>query len=152
MTATDTPDTPGATAAGARVFSDDELGYLASQRLGRLATVAPDGRPQNSPVSFQVRPDGTVEIYGYDLGASRKFRNVAATGVVSLVVDDIASVDPWRVRGVEIRGTAAAITDVDPPQPWLSREVIRIQPRRVLSWGLDPDAQGLRARAVPGGA
>src|SRR5262245_45461297 len=101
MTAPDTPDipgppgavAPGLAAAGAWTFSASELGYLASQRLGRLATVSPDGRPQNSPVSFHVRPDGTVEIYGYDLGASRKFRNVAATGVVSLVVDDIASVD-----------------------------------------------------------
>ncbi|OHV43446.1 PPOX class F420-dependent oxidoreductase [Pseudofrankia sp. BMG5.36] len=149
MTAT---DVPGTVAPGSPVFSDSELGYLASQRLGRLATVAPDGSPQNSPVSFQVRPDGTVEIYGYDLGASRKFRNVAATGVVSLVVDDIASVDPWRVRGVEIRGTADAITDIEPPQPWLSREVIRIHPRRVLSWGLDPGVSGLRARTIPADA
>ncbi|ADP78504.1 PPOX class F420-dependent oxidoreductase [Pseudofrankia inefficax] len=145
MTATDDPAT---IAPGSRVFSDSELSYLAGQRLGRLATVAPDNSPQNSPVGFQVRPDGVVEIYGYNLGASRKFRNVAATGVVSLVVDDIASVDPWRVRGVEIRGTAAAVTDIEPPQPWLSHEVIRIHPRRVLSWGLDADVEGLQARTI----
>jgi len=114
------------------VFSDHELSYLAGQRLGRLGTVAADSSPQNSPVGFQVRPDGIVEIYGYNLGASRKLRNVAATGVVSLVVDDIASVAPWKVRGVEIRGTAAAATDIDPPQTWLSREVIQIHPRRIL--------------------
>jgi len=30
-------------------FTDAELAYPASQRLGRLATVAPDGAPQNNP-------------------------------------------------------------------------------------------------------
>ncbi|MBL7490604.1 PPOX class F420-dependent oxidoreductase [Frankia sp. AgB1.9] len=145
-------DVPATNAPGSQVFSESELSYLASQRLGRLATVAPDNSPQNSPVGFQVRPDGIVEVYGYNLGASRKFRNVAATGVVSLVVDDIASVDPWKVRGVEIRGTAEAVTDIEPPQSWLSHEVIRIHPRRVLSWGLDPDSEGLRARTVAAGA
>ena len=55
---------------------------------------------------------------------------------VAFVVDDIASVDPWVVRGVEIRGTAEALTDVDPPRPTMSREIIRITPRRIISWGL----------------
>ncbi|MEX5709831.1 PPOX class F420-dependent oxidoreductase [Parafrankia sp. FMc6] len=130
-------------------FTETERAYLAGQRLGRLATVAPGGAPQNSPVAFSLdEATGTIDIHGYDLGASRKFRNVAATGVVSLVVDDIASVDPWRVRGVEIRGTAEALTDQDPPQRHLSREVIRIHPVRIISWGVDPDGAALRARGV----
>ena len=33
-------------------FTEPELGYLTSQILGRLATVAPDGAPQNNPVAF----------------------------------------------------------------------------------------------------
>jgi pyridoxamine 5'-phosphate oxidase family protein len=118
-------------------FTPAETAYLASQRLGRLATVDGRGAPQNSPVGFSIAPDGTVVIAGFHLGASRKFRNVAATGRVALVVDDIASVDPWRVRGVEIRGPADAVTDVDPPRPGLSRELIRIHPERIISWGLD---------------
>jgi pyridoxamine 5'-phosphate oxidase family protein len=136
------------TSADARTFTEAELAYLAGQRLGRLATVAPDGSPQNSPVGFRVRSAGIVEIYGYDLAATRKFRNVAATGVASLVVDDIASVDPWQVRGVEIRGHAEALTDVDPPSPGLSRAVIRIRPRRIVSWGVDPDLRSMTARSV----
>jgi hypothetical protein len=32
-------------------------------------------------------------------------------------------VDPWRVRGVEVRGVAEALADVYPPMPGLSREV-----------------------------
>ncbi|WP_131766761.1 PPOX class F420-dependent oxidoreductase [Candidatus Protofrankia californiensis] len=128
-------------------FTDIERAYLAGQRLGRLATVAPDGSPQNSPVGFRYNEAaGTIDIHGYSLGASRKFRNVAATAAVSLVVDDIASVDPWRVRGLEIRGKAEAVTDEDPPAAYLSREVIRIHPRRIISWGIDPDAPRMSAR------
>ena len=32
------------------------LAYLATQRLGRLATVDPGSRPQNNPVSFRDNP------------------------------------------------------------------------------------------------
>jgi len=122
-------------------FSTSELEYLASQRLGRLATVDRRSAPQNSPVGFSVADDGTVVIGGWNLGQSRKFRNVAGHDRVALVVDDIASVQPWRVRGVEIRGRADALTDVEPAQTYMSREQIRIHPERIISWGLDdPEA------------
>lgn len=121
-------------------FTADELTYLATQRLGRLATVDRHGMPQNSPVGFAVTDDGRVIISGLHLGASRKFHNVAATGKVSLVVDDLASTDPWRVRGVEVRGRADALHDVEPLRPGLSREQIVIHPTRIVSWGVDsPD-------------
>ena len=42
-------------------------------------------------------------------------------------------------RGIEIRGTAQALTDVDPPLPFFSREVIRITPSKIISWGLNGD-------------
>ena len=42
------------------------------------------------------------------------------------------------MRGLEIRGTAVALEDVDPPVPFMSREVIRITPTWVMSWGVDP--------------
>jgi pyridoxamine 5'-phosphate oxidase family protein len=43
------------------------------------------------------------------------------------VIDDLASTDPWRPRGVEVRGRAEAL---DEPT------IIRIHPERVVSWGL----------------
>jgi pyridoxamine 5'-phosphate oxidase family protein len=43
------------------------------------------------------------------------------------------------VRGLEIRGTARALEDVDPPVPFMSHEVIRITPTWVTSWGVDPE-------------
>jgi len=120
-------------------FTRQQLAYLDGQRLGRLATVDPQGTPQNNPVGFAVEEDGSVVIRGTDLGRSRKFKNVVGHPRVAFVVDDIASVDPWRVRGVEVRGTAEALRDVDPPRPGLSREQIRIHPERIISWGLDHD-------------
>jgi pyridoxamine 5'-phosphate oxidase family protein len=121
-------------------FTQQQLDYLASQRLGRLATVDADGAPQNNPVGFLVEDDGTIVIGGYNLGATRKFRNVAHTGRAALVVDDLASVNPWRVRGVEVRGRAEAVADVEPPRPGMSREQIRIHPDWVYGWGLDGEA------------
>jgi pyridoxamine 5'-phosphate oxidase family protein len=117
-------------------FTQAELDYLATQRLGRLATVAPDGTLQVSPTSFFLNPDGSVDIGGAAMGQSKKFRNVEAAGRAAFVVDDIASVDPWTVRGVEIRGTAEALSDQEPPMRGFSKEIIRIHPRRIISWGL----------------
>ncbi|GAA3119842.1 PPOX class F420-dependent oxidoreductase [Streptosporangium carneum] len=130
-------------------FTQAELDYLASQTLGRLATVGPDGVPQNSPTSFSVDPrTGTIDIHGWAMGTTRKFRNVKENGRVAFVVDDIASRTPWKVRGVEIRGVAQALEDQDPPEPYLSREVIRIRPTRIVSWGVDPGQEGMRGRDV----
>ena len=122
-------------------FTEAELAYLEEQRLGRLATVGPDGYPQNNPVGFWVDADReTIEIGGHGLGASRTFANVRSRAEVSFVVDDIVSVDPWRVRGMEIRGDAETLVDQTPPRPGFSPELIRIHPRRIRTWGLDPAA------------
>jgi pyridoxamine 5'-phosphate oxidase family protein len=119
-------------------FTDTELAYLATQRLGRLATVDANGAPQNNPVSFFYNTGlGTIDIGGHTMGASRKFRNVRANDQVAFVVDDIASFRPWRVRCVEIRGHAEALHDQEPPMPGFSREIIRIHPHRVISFGLE---------------
>ncbi|MEU6779297.1 PPOX class F420-dependent oxidoreductase [Nonomuraea angiospora] len=123
-------------------FTSAELDYLSSQHLGRLASVSPGGQVQNNPVGFFVDAGtGTITIGGHAMGASKKFRNVGQGSTVALVVDDLASVDPWVVRGIEIRGTAEALTDVDPPVPYFSREIIRITPRKITSWGLDGPRQ-----------
>jgi pyridoxamine 5'-phosphate oxidase family protein len=132
-----------------KTFTDAELAYLSSQRLGRLATVDAHGAPQNNPVGFRWNAEaGTVDIHGLNLGASRKFRNVGRRPEVSLVVDDLASVDPWQVRGVEVRGRAEALTGQKPPVPQMSGEVIRIHPRRVISWNVDPANPAMQGRDV----
>ncbi|MFI5908705.1 PPOX class F420-dependent oxidoreductase [Dactylosporangium sp. NPDC051541] len=118
-------------------FSDVEQAYLATQRLGRLATILPSGYPHNNPVGFAYNAAlGTIDIGGHNLGASKKFANVRANPKVSFVVDDIASYTPWQVRGVEIRAEAEALADTDPLHPGLSRELLRLHPTRIRSWGL----------------
>lgn len=131
------------------MFTDAEVEYLRSQRLGRLATLAPDGTLQNSPVGFEVDAEaGVINIWGRDLGNTKKFHNVAANGKVAFVVDDIASVNPWVVRCFEVRGVAEALADQQAPNSYLSPEVIRIHPRRVISWGLGADGQQSSRRDV----
>lgn len=133
-------------------FTPAELDYLRSQTLGRLATVAADGAVQVNPVGFRVEADGTFVIGGYSMGTTRKFRNVAATGRAAIVVDDVASRDPWRVRGIEVRGRAEATTVGEPPIPGTTTDVIRVHPDTVFSWGIDPDSPGMARRDAAGDA
>ncbi|GAA4573072.1 PPOX class F420-dependent oxidoreductase [Planotetraspora kaengkrachanensis] len=120
------------------IFTRAELDYLATQRIGRLATVSPDGQVQNNPTNFFVDAGtGTIVIGGHALGTSKKFRNVQQGSTVAFVVDDLATIDPWAPRGIEIRGSAVALTDHEPPLPYFSREIIRITPAKIISWALD---------------
>jgi pyridoxamine 5'-phosphate oxidase family protein len=131
-------------------LTDAELDYLSTQRLGRLATVGPDGDPQNNPVGYRYNAEtGTIDIGGYNLGATRKFRNVQGNPRVALVIDDLASVNPWRVRGIEIRGHAEALTGQEPGGTHMSGELIRVHPRRVFTWGVEPEAKGMVRRDIP---
>lgn len=72
------------------MFSREELAYLADQRL---ATVDADGQPTVDAVGFAFHHDRFL-VGGRDLPATRKHRNVAAGNTrVSLIVDDLRSVD-----------------------------------------------------------
>jgi pyridoxamine 5'-phosphate oxidase family protein len=131
------------------MFTDGEIRYLASQRLGRLATAQPDGTLQNSPVGFSYNEARqTIDISGRDMGASRKFRNVAANGQAAFVVDDIESVQPWVVRCLEIRGEAEAIEEPADSAARFPGPIIRIHPRRIISWGIDPPELARGRRTV----
>jgi pyridoxamine 5'-phosphate oxidase family protein len=131
------------------VFTRAELDYLAAQPLGRLATAGSNGMLQNNPVGFRVDAEaGTIDIGGWNMGASQKFRNVRANGRVAFVVDDLVSVQPWTVRGLEIRGRAEALTDAKPPQQFMSGEIIRIHPERIFSWGIEPGRDRMYRRDV----
>jgi len=44
------------------MFSDEEISYIKSQHLARLATVGPDGQPDVVPVGFDF--DGTYFYCG----------------------------------------------------------------------------------------
>lgn len=88
-------------------FSEEEIAYLRSQRLARIATVSADGQPDVVPVGFEF--DGThLYVGGIDPARTRKFRNVRAGNTkVALVIDDLPSTDPWTPRYLRIYGDAA---------------------------------------------
>ncbi|EME63813.1 PPOX class F420-dependent oxidoreductase [Amycolatopsis decaplanina] len=123
------------------MFSEAELDYLATQGLGRLATAQPDGTLQVSPVGYAYNTETrTIDITGYELAKSKKFRNVAANGQAAFVVDDMPSQDPPRIRCLEIRGRAEALTGARTPDGHFDGAVIRIHPSRIISLGVDdPD-------------
>ncbi len=122
-------------------FKPDEIDFMRATALGRLATIQPNGTPQVSPVGFSYNEElGTIDIAGYRMSSSQKYRNIARNDKVAFVVDDIASRDPWRVRCLEIRGTAEQ-AEVSPARgaagDHLDTAIIRITPRRIISFGID---------------
>jgi len=121
------------------VFSEIELRYLAGGlQLGRIATVGPDGTPHVVPVGWIYNAaSDTIDVGGYELERSKKFRDVARTGRAAMVIDDLESTDPWRPRGIEVRGRGEAIA--------LPTPLIRIYPERIVSWGI---GSGRSARTV----
>ena len=94
------------------MFTEDEVEYLESQPLGRIATVGRDGRPHVTPVGAFYEPETeAVVVGGIDMAASKKFRDAKRHPEVAIVIDDLAALDPWTPRGIEIRWRAETHTD-----------------------------------------
>jgi pyridoxamine 5'-phosphate oxidase family protein len=123
-------------------FTPEEIEYLRSQRLGRLATVGPGGQPHVVPVAFRYNADeDTIDISGHGFATRKKWRDVLANPLVAFVVDDIASIQPWVVRGIEIQGPADVLqTGGKEIVPSFDHEMFRIRPKRVRSWGVSRGA------------
>ncbi len=134
----------------ASVFTPVEIAYLQSQRLGRIATVGPDGQPHVVPVGFRYNAGlDTIDIGGHDFARRKKFRDVQRNPRVAFVIDDIRSVNPWMVRGIEIRGEAEVLeTGGKDIMPGFDPEMFRIRPKRIVSWGLEGERAPAQARSV----
>jgi pyridoxamine 5'-phosphate oxidase family protein len=123
------------------VFTEAELAYMTGgSQLARIATVGADGTPHVVPVGwiYNAARD-SIDVGGHELEATKKFRDVVRSGRAAIVIDDLESTDPWRPRGIEVRGRGEAIT--------LPTPLIRIHPERIVSWGLE---RGRSARTVTG--
>ncbi|MFI5042120.1 MAG: hypothetical protein ACHQNA_09775 [Acidimicrobiales bacterium] len=70
---------------------------------------------------------------GLDLSKTIRYRYLRANPRATIVIDDLASVDPWRPRGVKVRGDAT-LEEVD------GRHQLRVHPRLIWSWGLNVGA------------
>lgn len=121
-------------------FNDEEIAYLRSQRLARIATVGADGQPDASPVGFEF--DGTYFYVGghHDVENTRKFRNVVAgNSRIALIIDDLVSVDPWTPRFLRVYGSAESVTR---PGQFGAGSYLRITPRISWSWNLGDNPRG----------
>ncbi len=130
------------------LLDENHVSYLTSHGLGRLATVTADGAPQNKPVGYRYNAVlGTIDIGGYAMERSAKYRNIAASPMVSFVVDDSAGQGAEGMRFLEARGRA----EQAPACPDGGGPVIRIHPTRVVSWNI-PGRPGLHtAGPLPAG-
>lgn len=124
------------------VYTDAEREYLGSVHpLARLATVGADGTPHVMPVGmYSVDEEtGAIVTTGHDLTETKKWRDVLRSGRAAIVIDDV--LPPFRPRGIEVRGPAVALADGGQP-------TIRVYPRRIVAWGLDPSIELRNARTV----
>jgi pyridoxamine 5'-phosphate oxidase family protein len=120
-----------------RPFSTAEIDYLSERRLGRLATVDEAGRPHVVPIGMWRlnRELGTIDVTGRDFATTRKYAYVAARPTAAFVVDDVETAGAWRPRAVMVSGSAVVV-----PAVASEEGLIRINPERIISWGLEGGA------------
>ena len=131
-------------------FTEKEIAYLTSQRLGRLATSNARGELHVTPVGFTYNAAlGTIDIGGArgNFGASRKFHDATQTERGAFVVDDVT---PERqIRGIEIRGRAEAHpAGGDQVRPGGDPAFIRLWPAHIVSWGIESEGYQPFSRRV----
>jgi pyridoxamine 5'-phosphate oxidase family protein len=126
-------------------FTDAEIKFLGSQRLGRLATVGADGMPHVVPVAVFYDPDADALVVGANaefgesvMTGSKKFRDAQRRPKVAVVLDDPGP------RVLEVRGHAEARLDGGEEvgkrlgTPFrFSPAWILIRPRRIVAMGLN---------------
>jgi pyridoxamine 5'-phosphate oxidase family protein len=116
-------------------FTPAEVLYLNTQPLMRFASASTTGRPDVAPVVFQLEGNDIV-TGGFDITHTVRYRNIQSNPRVSVVVDDLASVDPWSPRGIKIIGTAVIENSSGAPR-------FRISPEVIISWALNDTTPGI---------
>jgi pyridoxamine 5'-phosphate oxidase family protein len=128
-------------------FTPAEERFLTSQARGHLATVGSDGIPQVKPVGFTYnRHLGTIDISGFNMTRSAKYRNVQSNPRASFVVDEVTEPGMAGAHFLEIRGVAETVVGTHDPQGHLAPEIIRIHPGRIIAFNVDPDHPGFESR------
>ena len=116
-------------------FTEAELAYLGSQPLMRFATASLTGKPDVVPVVFEVEGDDILTS-GFDIAHTVRYRNVGANPQATVVIDDLASTDPWSPRGLKIIGYCVV-------EKYGSGERFRISPHVIISWAINDTTPGI---------
>ena len=129
------------------VFTEKEIEYLGTQRLGRLATIDSAGNPHVVPVGFRYNPaTDTIDIGGHNFAQSRKWAHAQAHPRVAFVVDDV--LPPWRPRLIEIKADAELLpSGGESINQAFDSALMRLRPVRIASFGLEPSASGLAVKS-----
>lgn len=133
---------------GMSVFTEEEIEYLRSQTLARIATVGPDGHPHVIPVTFWFNEElDTIDIGGIAFGEGKKWRDAKQNPKVTFLLDDtFGSGKDRQARALEVRGRAelheTGGNEINPRFPNFAPQFFRIRPKRIVSWGLDEAATG----------
>ncbi len=99
------------------LFTPNELEFLRSQRIARLATVGASGWPHVVPVMFVLDEGGVFE---FDVDGV-KLRNLSSEPRAAMVIDAMGP-----KRGVAVQGRTEMV----------ATERARLTPARKFSWGL----------------
>ncbi|AKZ55102.1 hypothetical protein SAM23877_2053 [Streptomyces ambofaciens ATCC 23877] len=137
-----------ATAARTSTLSFDEpvRALLDGRNFASVATLGPDGAPQNSVV--WIKREGDTVLFS-SVDGRQKVRNLRRDPRISLSVYDLAN--PYT--SVEIRGTAEVVPDegkrlphelshkylgIDPPaeKEDEARVIIRVVPRKIVGFSV----------------
>lgn len=134
-------------------FTKHEATYLQDQTMGRMATIGSDGQPHVAPVTYVYNAsEDTIDIGGINFANTKKWRDAKENRRVTFLVDDF---EPTNARAIEIRGEAEAHETggrgINPRIPNFVEQFIRLRPKRIVSWGLDPGtgmtAEGFKTNA-----
>lgn len=101
----------------------------------RFATASLSGRPDVAPVVFEIDGDDIVTA-GFDITHTVRFKNIQKNPRATLVIDDLATVNPWSPRGIKIIGSAVIETFDGSPR-------FRITPEVIVSWAINDTAPGI---------
>ncbi len=138
-----------------QVLADDVRRFVASARVGRLATSTPDGMPHVVPVCFELLGDSIyigldAKPKAVDALKLRRVRNIVSNPQVALVIDRY--LDDWSRLGYALIIADASLVSDDNERveaiealrckysqyrTLLSDEapVIGLKPKRAISWG-----------------
>ena len=137
-------------------FTDAEIEFLNSQRLGRLATVGADGMPHVVPVAVFYDPEAEALVIGANaqygeeiMATSKKFRDASSRPKVAIVLDAPSP------RILEVRGEAE--THLEGGEE-VGRKLgapfrfcpawMRVRPRRIVTMGVNDGQFGASARNI----
>jgi len=101
----------------------------------RFASASPAGVPDVAAVAFSVDGDDLVTA-GFDITKTVRYRNIRQNPRATVVVDDLAALQPWTPRGIKVRGRASIETDA-------AGEKFRISPEVIWSWGVNDPVAGI---------